>query len=141
MTNLKTMLLVTAPWSPEANTFRMIPASQDCPYLDVVYNRDKKALEITSTFKRNEYAMFAKVNENGDPEMRKSPKVDEETGQQIIVKQERRMTELLQKYFILDQVEIIAFVQAFGINADKVDFMQHFQGPVVEAPKPSIIMP
>jgi hypothetical protein len=141
MTDLKTMLLVTAPWSPETNTFRMIPASSDCPYLDVVYNRDKKALEITSTFKRNEYAMFAKINENGDPEIRKSPKVDEETGQQIIVKQERRMAELLQKYFILDQVEIIAFVQAFAVNADKVDYMQHFQGPVVEAPKASIIMP
>lgn len=141
MTDLKTMLLVTAPWSQDTNTFRMIPASQACPYLDVVYNRDKKALEITSIFKRNEYAMFAKVNENGDAEMRKSPKVDEETGQQITVKQERRMTELLQKYFILDQAEIIAFVQNFAVNAGVIDYMQHFQGPVVEAPKPSIIMP
>jgi hypothetical protein len=85
--------------------------------------------------------MFAKVNENGDAEMRKAPKVDEETGQQVTVKQERRMTELLQKYFILDQTEIMAFVQSFAVNADKVDYMQHFPGPVVEAPKPSIIMP
>jgi hypothetical protein len=119
----------------------MIPASNDSPYLDVVYNKDKKALEITSTYKRNEYAMFAKVNENGDPELRKSPKEDPETGEKTVIKQERKLAEQLQKYFILDQAEIIAFVQFFAVNADKVDYMQHFIGAVVEAPKPSIIMP
>jgi hypothetical protein len=141
MTNLKTMLLVTAPWTREAKTFRMIPATADCPYLDVVYNRDEKALEITSTYKRSEFAMFAKVDDNGDVERRKTPKVDEETGKQIVVKQERRMTEILQKYFIVDQAEIISFVQSFAVNAEKIDYMQHFQGSVVEAPKASIIMP
>jgi hypothetical protein len=141
MTDLKTMLLITAPWSRETNTFRMIPATPDCPYLDVVYNRDKKALEITSTYKRNEYAMFAKVDDNGDAEKRKAAKVDEETGMQITVKQERRMAEILQKYFILEQSEIISFVQTFAVNADRVDYMQHFQGSIVEAPKASIIMP
>jgi len=141
MTDLKTMLLVTAPWSPDENTFRMIPATNDCPYLDVVYNKDKKALEITSTYKRNEYAMFAKVNENGDPELRKSPKEDPTTGEKMVVKQERKLAEQLQNYFILDQAEIIAFVQSFAVNADKVDYMQHFIGAVLEAPKPSIIMP
>ena len=141
MTDLKTMLLITAPWSRETNTFRMIPATPDCPYLDVVYNRDKKALEITSTYKRNEYAMFAKVDDNGDAEKRKAAKIDEETGMQITVKQERRMAEILQKYFILEQSEIISFVQTFAVNADRVDYMQHFQGSIVEAPKASIIMP
>ena len=141
MKDLKTMLLITAPWSPEANTFRMIPATPECPYLDVVYNRDKKALEITSTFKRNEYAMFAKVDDNGDVEKRKTAKMDEESGQAITHKQERRMAEILQKQFILEQAEIIAFVQSFAVNADRVDYMQHFQGPVLEAPKASIIMP
>jgi hypothetical protein len=141
MTDLKTMLIITAPWAPEVNTFRMIPATPDCPYLDVVYNRDKKALEITSTYKRNEYAMFAKVDDNGDAEKRKTAKVDEETGVQITVKQERRMAEILQKYFILEQSEIISFVQTFAVNADRIDYMQHFQGSIVEAPKASIIMP
>ena len=85
--------------------------------------------------------MFAKVDDNGDAEKRKSPKVDEETGMQISVKQERRMAEILQKYFILEQSEIISFVQTFAVNADRVDYMQHFQGSIVEAPKASIIMP
>jgi len=141
MSNLKTMLLVTVPYTPTENSFRMIPATKDCPYVDVVYWKDKKVLEITSIIKRSEYAMFAKVNENGDPELRKSPKEDPTTGEKMVVKQERKLAEQLQNYFILDQAEIIAFVQSFAVNADKVDYMQHFIGAVLEAPKPSIIMP
>ena len=101
MTVNKTMLLVTAPWSQDEVTFRMIPASLECPYIDVVYNKDKSALEIVSAFKRNEYGMFAKVDENGDVEKRKHPIVDPETNEQKVFKQERRVTEILQKYFIL----------------------------------------
>lgn len=141
MTDLKSMLLVTAPWTREENTFRMIPATNTCPYLDVVYNKEKKALEITSMFKRNEYVMFAKVDDNGDVEKRKTPKVDPETGEQMVVKQERRNAEIIQKYFILDQAEIIAFVETFAVNANKIDYMQVFQGAILEAPKSSIIMP
>lgn len=141
MTVNKTMLLVTAPWSQDEITFRMIPASTECPYIDVVYNKDKSALEIVSTFKRNEYGMFAKVDENGDVEKRKHPIVDPETNEQKVFKQERRVTEILQKYFILEQSEIINFVQTFAINADKIDYMRVFSKTIVEAPKASIIMP
>ena len=129
MTDLKSMLLITAPWTREENTFRMIPANINCPYLDVVYNKEKKALEITSMFKRSEYVLFAKIDDNGDVEKRKTPKVDPETGEQMVVKQERR------------NAEIIAFVQTFAVNADKIDYMQVFQGAIYEAPKSSIIMP
>ena len=135
MTVNKTMLLVTAPWSQDEVTFRMIPASLECPYIDVVYNKDKSALEIVSAFKRNEYGMFAKVDENGDVEKRKHP------NEQKVFKQERRVTEILQKYFILEQSEIINFVQTFAINADKIDYMRVFSKTIVEAPKASIIMP
>lgn len=141
MTDLKSMLLVTAPWSREENTFRLIPATNNCPYLDVVYNKEKKALEITSMFKRTEFVLFAKIDDNGDIEKRKTPKTDPETGEQMLYKQERKNAEIIQKYFILDQTEIISFVETFAVNAGKIDYMQYFQSPVMEAPKASIIMP
>ena len=70
MSDLKSMLLVTVPFSPETNekSFRMIPAKADCPYMDVVYWKDKKVLEIVSPFKKNEYNMFTKLDDNGEPE-------------------------------------------------------------------------
>jgi hypothetical protein len=43
--------------------------------------------------------------------------------------------------FCYNIFEEISFVQTFAVNADRIDYMQHFQGSIVEAPKASIIMP
>lgn len=144
MSDLKSMLLVTVPFSPETNekSFRMIPAKADCPYMDVVYWKDKKVLEIVSPFKKNEYNMFTKLDDNGEPEKRKTP-ITDENGRQKIHKQERKLTEVMMNYYLIEQVEIIQFVETFAINANKVDYMSILSdaGAIVEAPKPSIIMP
>lgn len=140
MSDLKSMMLVTVPYTPTEKSFRMIPVSNDCPYIDVVYWKDKKVLEINTSFKKNEYAMYPKVDDNGDVERRKVPGKDE-NGQPLFNKNERRMTEVLQKYYIIEQQEIIAFVEAFAVNAKTVNYMELLAGAVVEAPKASIIMP
>lgn len=141
MSDLKSMMLVTVPYTPTEKSFRMIPATKDCPYIDVVYWKDKKVLEINTSFKKNEYAMYPKLDDNGDVEMRKHPKEDKETGEKILHKQEKRMTEVLQKYYIIEQVEIIAFIEAVAVNSKTVDYMSLMAPAIVEAPKPSIIMP
>ena len=51
--------------------------------------------------------------------------------------------ETLQKYYIIEQVEIMAFIEAIAINAKTVDYMSILSSKdvVIEAPKSSIIMP
>ena len=143
MSDLKTMMLVTVPYTPTEKSFRMIPVTNDCPYIDVVYWKDKKVLEINTSFKKSEYAMYPKLDANGDVEPRKVPKTNEETGEKITYKQEKRLTEVLQKYYIIEQVEIMAFIEAMAINSKTVDYMSILtsKDAIVEAPKPSIIMP
>lgn len=142
MADLKTMMLVTVPYTPTEKSFRMIPVTNDCPYTDVVYWKDKKVLEVTAAFKRNEYAMYPKLDDNGDVEKRKQP-VKDEAGNVMAEKRERRITEVQQKYYIIEQVEIIAFIEALAINSKTVDYMSLLtsKDAIVEAPKPSIIMP
>lgn len=142
MADLKTMMLVTVPYTPTEKSIRMIPVTADCPYIDVVYWKDKQVLEINTAFKKNEYAYYPKLDDNGDMEKRKTPGKDEQ-GNPLIYKQERRITEVLQKYYIIEQVEIIAFIEAIAVNASKVDYMSILtkKDAIVEAPKPSIIMP
>jgi hypothetical protein len=142
MADLKTMMLVTVPYTPTEKSIRMIPVTADCPYIDVVYWKDKQVLEINTAFKKNEYAYYPKLDDNGDMEKRKIPGKDEQ-GNALIYKQERRITEVLQKYYIIEQVEIIAFIEAIAVNASKVDYMSILtsKGAIVEAPKSSIIMP
>jgi predicted lipase len=107
-----------------------------------VYWKDKKVLEINTPFKRNEYAYYPKLDDNGDMEKRKIA-IKDEQGNPVIYKQERRITEVLQKYYIIEQVEIMAFIEAFAVNSNKVDYMAILvdKGPIVEAPKLSIITP
>ena len=96
------MMLVTVPYTPTENSFRLIPATQDAPYVDCVYWKDKKVLEVNSIIKKNEYAMFPKVDENGDIERRKVA-ITQENGQKIEHKQERRMAEIFQKFYIIEK--------------------------------------
>jgi|GEM_PF-1911290 len=124
MSNLKTMLLVTVPYTPTENSFRLIPATADCPYVDAVYWKDKKVLEITSCIKKNEYAMFPKVDDNGDMERRKVS-ITTESGQKIDYKQERRLAEVNTKYYIINKDEIDAFVAAVAVNAETIDYKQY----------------
>ena len=140
MSDLKTMMLVTVPYTATEKSFRLIPVTADCPYIDVVYWKDKKVLEINSPFKKTEHAYFPKLDENGDMEKRKIP-IKDDNGQPMIYKQERRTTETLQKYYIIEQVEIMAFIEAIAINAKTVDYMSLLAGAIIEAPKSSIIMP
>jgi hypothetical protein len=140
MSDLKTMMLVTVPYTATEKSFRLIPVTADCPYIDVVYWKDKKVLEINSPFKKTEHAYFPKLDENGDMEKRKIP-IKDDNGQPMIYKQERRTTETLQKYYIIEQVEIMAFIEAIAINAKTVDYMSLLAGVIVEAPKSSIILP
>jgi hypothetical protein len=142
MSDLKTMMLVTMPYTPTEKSFMMIPVTADCPYTEIVYWKDKKVLEIHAPFKKQEYAMYPKLDDNGDTEKRKQP-VKTEAGEVITDKRERRITEVQQKYYIIEQVEIIAFIEALAINAKTVDYMSLLtsKDAIVEAPKPSIIMP
>lgn len=142
MSDLKSMLLVTVPYREGEKSFRLIPAKADCPYIDAVYWKDKKVLEVVTAFKKNEYNMFVKLDDNGEPEKRKQPGQDEH-GNQKIHKQERKLTEVMMNYYIIEQVEIIAFIEAFAINSNKVNYMAILTDPgaIVEPPKPSIIMP
>lgn len=142
MSDLKSMLLVTVPYTKEEKSFRLIPAKADCPYIDAVYWKDKKVLEVVTPFKKSEYNMFVKLDDNGEPEKRKHPGQDE-NGNPKVHKQERKITEVMMNYYIIEQEEIIAFIEAFAINSGKVDYMSILAGKdaVLEAPKPSIIMP
>lgn len=142
MADLKTMMLVTVPYTPTEKSIRMIPVTVDCPYIDVVYWKDKQVLEINTAFKKNEYAYYPKLDDNGDMEKRKMPGKDEQ-GNALIYKQERRLTEVLQKYYIIEHLEIIAFIETMAINSKTVDYMSILssKGAIVEAPKPSIIIP
>ena len=139
MSSIKTMYLVTVPFSQTEKSFRLIPATNNCPYLDVVYWKDKKVLEVVLPFKKNEYNVFVKLNDNGDPEERKQP-VKDAQGNVKRFKEERKMTEVMMNFYITEKEEIDKFVSAVALNAEEYDYKKYLNATdIILSEQPKIV--
>ena len=56
----KTMMLVQATWQ-ESQTFRMIPTSSDCPYVECIFDPGTKVFVIISKIKKVTLHMLPKI--------------------------------------------------------------------------------
>lgn len=127
---MKNMLLTTSNWKG-GKTFKMIPTTLDCPYIECIYDVGFKILAIVGKVSKDTFHMVEKLDDNGDPVQKKSaPK-----GQDPF-KRERRTLETYQEYYIEDKNEIINFVKAFADNVDEFDFMQFINMEVEAAEIP-----
>lgn len=112
------MLLFTSAWgSPgeEKPTFRMLPLSEDCPYLECIFDPSNKVLAVISKIEKKMYTMVPKVDDNGDIVMIKGGK-PRPNGKQY--KEERRQLESYQEFYIEQPGEIRDFINMFAYNND-----------------------
>ena len=121
----KNMLLVKGivRWSGNGKaTFKLIPLSDDCPFLEAVFDPDDLALGLIGKFKKSEYEMVPALDEDGEPKKKK--KAVTEGG--IPIKLERRMLEKWNEWEILTKEEIVSFIKMVAINADTFDVESWF---------------
>lgn len=120
MTNFKSMMLVRGYESftgTQKATFRMIPVSNDCPYIEAVFDTTNMVLGIIGKFKKSNYEMVPVLNKEGDlvPKKRKIKEGE------FPFCQEKRMIESWNEYQIVTKEEILEFVKMFAVNADTFD--------------------
>jgi hypothetical protein len=60
----KSMMLVQATWQ-ESQTFRMIPISTDCPYVECIYDPATNVFVVISNIKKTTLHMLPKLDEYG----------------------------------------------------------------------------
>jgi len=72
--------------------------------------------------------MMPNLDANGDPEFRKVTAKDG-----VPVKQERRVIETYQEYYLEEASEITEFIKMFAVNADTFDYAQYLNAEVKEA--------
>jgi hypothetical protein len=125
MTNTKSMLLVkgTIDYDNTSRaTFKMIPITKDCPYLEVIYHPVFLGLGIVSKFKKKEYSMIATLDKEGNPIMKKKKLQPGETP----VMMERRGMDAWHEYVLITKEEMVSFVEMFASNADSFDYKTFF---------------
>ena len=125
------MRLFTTFWGQE-QTFRLMPTTADCPYMEVIYHPSAQMLVVMSkTFKEN-YEMLPKLDDDGEWIGAKKPK---RNGSKM--KEERRLMEVPQEHYMTVREEQEAFIKMFALNADDFDY-KHFLD--IEPPKDSAIL-
>lgn len=123
------MILINSSWQ-EGKTFKMIPSSIDCPYVECIYDPNLKVLAIVGNIKKDVFHMVPRLNDDGDEIMRKA------AGKRgVPFKQERKLLETYQEYYLEDRMDIEYFIKAVAENADTFDYVGYLDMVPKEDPQ------
>jgi hypothetical protein len=114
----ETMTIVSSLWN-DAKSFRLIPVTNDCPYVEGIFDVDLQVLVIISKNKKQSYHMLPKLDDNGDALKSRSKRANGKD-----VKEERRMVDSFQEYYIIEHDDIIDFIEKCADNTSKFDYKQ-----------------
>lgn len=123
-----TMMLVQATWN-DKQTFRMIPITDTCPYVECIMDPDTKVFVIISKITKTTLHMLPRLDDNGDAV---APKVKRANGRNV--REERSKIETFQEFYVEDMTAVHELVNLFALNAKTFDYKK-FIG-VVEEEKP-----
>lgn len=118
----QSMILVTAPWKSQ-KTFRLIPIHKDCPYNEMIFDREEGILAIVGKEKKQSFHMMAKLNDVGDV-------IPVKMGRREGNKQyaeERKTLETYYEYYIENPEEIETVVKLFALNAGHFDYKSYLE--------------
>ena len=104
------MILVQSTWQ-EAQTFRMIPISESCPYVECIFDPGTKVFVVILKITKTALHMLPKLDEYGIAI----------TGAKG-TKQDRNKIDVFQEFYLEDQVGITDIIEHFAINAKKFDY-------------------
>ena len=105
------MMLVSSSFR-NAKSFTMIPVSNDSPYTEAMFDPTSGILAVISKVMKQSYHMVPKLDDNGDTMFVKGGKRPNGKPQ----KEERRVVETFQEFYLEDVDSIIALVKHFAMN-------------------------
>jgi len=129
------MMLITSAFRG-MKSFSMIPVTQDCPYVEAMFDPSSGILAVISKVKKQAMHMVPRLDDTGQPIKLKVP--NKETGK--TVKEQRVQIETFSEIYITEKDEIVNFIYMFAINAADFDILPFF-ADVKETKTSSIIMP
>jgi len=121
------MLITTSNWGPY-KTFKLMPITEDCPYVETIFDPSSKILAVISKINKQAYHFVPKIDDNGD-EVQTKIKA-RPNGKKV--KEQRVMMQTHAEYYIVEEKEIKDFIQRFAINADSYDFASIIDNDVEE---------
>ena len=119
--NPKSMLLIKSAFG-QMKSFKMIPITEDCPYVECLFSPREKMMVVISKFMKQSYHMVQKLDDNGDPvPVKGKPRAN---GNKF--KEERRLVDTCSEHYILTEEEIREMIKMFAVNPDALDLDEFF---------------
>lgn len=106
----KTMLLIQSTWN-DKQTFKMIPVSESCPYVECIFDPNTGVFVVISKVRKTSLHMLPKLDEYGNTV----------TGVKG-TKQDRQKIDVFQEYYIEHDEAITELVNLHAVNADTFDY-------------------
>ena len=125
----KNMLLIEADWQGH-QTFKMIPVTEDCPYVEVIYDRRMPMLCLISKVPVEKLTMLPRLNNDGDFEAPKRPRTNGKGH-----KEQRVFLKTFNEYYFSGDEQVKNFVNLFAVNADEFnidEFLPQLKQPSAE---------
>ena len=114
----KNMIIINAPdFQSMAKAFKMIPVTNDCPYIECMYSEKDNVMAIITKTMKQSYHMVPKLDDNGDPIRTKNKRTNGKD-----YKEERRLVDTFSEFYLLTPEEINGFIESFAVNAETFDY-------------------
>jgi hypothetical protein len=110
------MLLIKSSWN-DGETFKLLPVSQDCPYVECIFDPATKVFVVISKVSKTSLHMLPKLDDNGDPAPLKTKRANGR-----MVKEERNTIDTFQEYYVEDKDAMIDVINLLAINKDTFDY-------------------
>ena len=110
------MLIHTSYWG-EHKTFKMMPVTTDCPFVEAIYDRRNTLLVVIGKTPVEKYQLVPSLDDDGEPIKAKKPKSNGKAH-----RESRAKMNLLHEHYITEREEIVNFVKQFGVNSDMYEY-------------------
>jgi|TARA_R100000482_G_scaffold122954_2_gene71762 hypothetical protein len=119
--NPKSMMLIKSAFG-SMKSFKLIPITNDCPYVECLFSPSEKIMVVISKFMKNAYHMVPKLDDNGDQvPVKGRPRPN---GKDF--REERRAMDTCSEHYVVTEEEIREMIQMFAVNPDAFDLDEFF---------------
>jgi hypothetical protein len=110
-----TMLAIKSTWNGK-QTAKLIPISNDCPYVECIMDPESKIMVVISKVSKQTLHMLPRLDDNGDPKILKVTK--RPSGKTVM--EERKTIETFQEYYIDDKTAIMNIIDLHSVNPEEI---------------------
>jgi hypothetical protein len=119
--NPKSMMLIKSAFG-SMKSFKLIPITNDCPYVECLFSPSEKIMVVISKFMKNAYHMVPKLDDNGDQvPVKGRPRPN---GKDF--REERRAMDTCSEHYVVTEEEIREMIEMFAVNPDAFDLDEFF---------------